>query len=388
MDESRLKKILDASPDMYLIIDGNGILVDFKPSRNFEPALPPAKFLGKPMGDVLPGDLAEASLLKTREVLKTGKESLLEYNLPADGVPQYYEARFTLFDENQVLAIIRDVTDRKSSMQTVQALMNASEDISLLLDRQGYIMSINQRAADISGKKPEDMEGTLYWDHLPPEKARARKERLELILQTGERTRFVEMSDGRIFEAFCNPVLDPAGEVHYMAIFVRDITDQVKADQDLIESEARHRRLFDENPVPMYIYDTKTLMLMDANTAMIDSYGYTTDELTSMTIGDIRPPEDVSRVMENVTDLRSKQVYLGIWRHTKKDGSVIDVEVTSGDFPFLDRPARLVLCIDVTEKIRIQRSLVESEEQYRDLFDNNPLPLFITDQETLEILNV
>ena len=274
MDESILKKILDASPDMYLIIDGNGILVDFKPSRNFEPALPEAEFPSKSVGEVLPDELAEAGLVMVREVLKTGREGLLEYSLPADGIPHYYEARFTLLDDDHVLAIIRDVTD------------------------------------------------------------------------------------------------------------------QVEAEQELVESEARHRRLFEENPVSMYIYDTSTLMIMDANTAMIDSYGFTMDELTSMTISDIRPPEDVSKVMENVADLRSKQVYLGVWRHTRKDGTVIDVEVTSTDFPYRTRPARLVLCNDVTEKVRIRKALEVREEQYRHLFEQNPLPMIIFDPETMKFLNV
>jgi PAS domain S-box-containing protein len=388
MDESRLQKILDASPDMYLIIDRKGILVDFKPSRNFEPVLPPNEFLGKPMEDVLPGELVEAALTRVRDVLKTGRESLLEYSLPADGVPHYYEARFTLFDEKHVLAIIRDATDRKRSMQASQALINASEDLFLLLDRQGYIMSINQSTAGFYGKTPQQMEGTLYWDYVSPETANIRKERLEGIFRSGEPTQFIDLSGERIFEVTCNPVHEPAGAVLYVAYFIKEITDQVEADQGLIESEARHRRLFDENPVPMYIYDTETLMIMDANAAMIDSYGYARDELTTMAISDIRPMEDVSRVLENVTDLRSKQVYLGIWRHTKKDGSVIDVEITSGDFPFQSRPARLVLCNDVTEKVRIQKAMEESAQQYRHLFEHNPLPMIIFDPETMKFLNV
>ncbi|MCJ7501293.1 PAS domain S-box protein, partial [bacterium] len=388
MDESRIKKILDASPDMYLIIDGDGILIDFKPFRFFAQALPPEEFPGKSIGDVLPEDLAEVALTKAREVLKTGEEGLLEYSLPVNGVPRFYEARFTPFDENQVLVMIRDVTDRRSSMQSAQALMNASEDLFLLLDRQGYIMSINQSAADYYKKTPEQMEGSLYWDHISPERARVRKERLEKVFQSGELTRMVDLSGDRIYEVSCNPVPGLSGDRRYVAYFVKDITNQVKDEQELVESEARHRRLFENNPVPMYIYDTSTLMILDANAAMVDSYGFTLEELTSMTITDIHPLEDASKVMENVTDLKSKQVYLGVWRHTKKDGSLIDVEITSGDFPYENKPARLVLCNDVTEKIRIQKALEESEEQYRDLFDYNPLPLFITDQETLEILNV
>jgi PAS domain S-box-containing protein len=388
MDESRMKKVLDASPDMYLIIDGDGILIDFKPSRFFDQALPPGEFLGKTLGEVLPGKLAEIGLLRTREVLETGKECLLEYSLLIDGTPNYYEARFTLFDEKQVLVIIRDVSDQKRSMQAAQALMDASEDIFLLLDRQGYIMSLNQSAANFYEKTPEQMEGTLYWDHISPEKARIRKQRLEEIFLSGELTKFVDMSGERIFEVSCNPVPELSGDLRYVAYFIKDITDQVKAEQELIETDARHRSLFEENPVPMYIYDTKSLMITDANTAMIDNYGYTRDELISMTIGDIRPSEDVSKVMENVTDLRSKKVYLGLWRHIKKDGSVIDVEITSGDFPYENRPARLVLCNDVTEKVQIQRALEDRESQYRHLFEQNPLPMMIIDPVSMKLLNV
>jgi PAS domain-containing protein len=132
------------------------------------------------------------------------------------------------------------------------------------------------------------MERTLYWDHLTPETARIRKERLEGILESGERARFVDLSGERIFEVSGNPVREPDGIIRHVAYIVRDITDRVKADQDLIESEARQRRLFEESPLPMYIYDTDTLMIIDANAAMMESYGYTRDELTSMTIGDKR----------------------------------------------------------------------------------------------------
>jgi PAS domain S-box-containing protein len=388
MDETRLKKILDASPDTYLIVDGKGFLVDFKPSRNFISTLPSAESQDLLVEEVLPVDLAETVLLRVREVLEAGKEGLTECSILIDGVPYYYEARFTFFDENQVLVILRDMTDRKDSIQSAQALMNASMELSMLLDRQGYIVSINEKAADIYSKTPEQMEGTLYWDHLSQEKVHLRRERMEKILETGEAASFVDLSDGKVFEASCNPVKEASGEIRYVAFFIRDITDKVEAEQELIESEARYRRLFNENPVPMYIYDTSNFMILDVNTSLIDSYGYTMDELTAMSISDIRPPEDVSKVMENVTDLRSRQVHLGLWRHTKKNGSVIDVEITSGDFPFHSRPARLVLCNDVTEKIRIQKALEESEKQYRHLFEQNPLPMMIIGPETMEILNV
>ena len=109
MDETRLKKILDASPDTYLIVDGKGFLVDFKPSGNFISALPSAKSHDLLVEEVLPVELAETVLLRVREVLEAGKEGLTECSILVDGVSYYYEARFTFFDENQVLVILSPV---------------------------------------------------------------------------------------------------------------------------------------------------------------------------------------------------------------------------------------------------------------------------------------
>lgn len=388
MDKSRLTKILDASPDTYLVIDENGVLVDFKPGQHFKPVLLSDGKPGKPIIEVLPGPLAEPGLLRVKEVLETGEEKVIDFNLPVDGSPRHYEARFTPFDDNQVLAIIRDMTEWACSIQTIQVLLDASKDLTLLLDRQGHIISINKKAADIFGKTIEQMEGTLFWDHQVQERVPLPRERMEGVFQTGEPAELVHLSDEKILEAFLYPVFETPGEVRYVAYFVRDISRQVEAEQKLIESGARHRLLFEDNPVPMYIYDTKTLGIIDANKAFIDSYGYSLEELISMTISDIRPPEDVSRVMENLSDLRSRQVHLGVWRHTKKDGTIIDVEITSGDFPLENRPARLVICSDVTEKVRLWKALRESEEKFRKAFFTSPDPMIISRIEDGVLLEI
>jgi len=275
-----------------------------------------------------------------------------------------------------------------NNIEAAQALINASMDQCMLVDHEGFIQSINKKAADFFGKTPEEMIGTICWDHFPPENVGVRRERVESVLRSGQPAMFIDLVDDSVFEVYCNPVPEVPGEVRYVAYFTRDITEQVKSEQELIASEARHRRLFNENPVPMYIYDTETLKILDANSSLISNYGYTLEELITMTIGDIRPAEDVSKVMENVTDLRLKQVHLGLWRHSKKDGSVIDVEITSGDFPYESKPARLVLCNDVTERLRILKALEERGEEYRHLFEQNPLPMMIIDPANMEIINV
>src|SRR6266481_5638234 len=123
-----------------------------------------------------------------------------------------------------------------------------------------------------------------------------------------------------------------------------------QAEEALVASNTNYRLLFENNPRPMWVYDTETLAFLAVNDAAIDKYGYTRDEFLRMTIKDLRPPEDLSSLFENLSKVQQTLEYAGIWRHRKKDGRIIDVEITSHQLPFAGRPARLVLAHDVTEK--------------------------------------
>src|SRR5213080_1414942 len=90
-------------------------------------------------------------------------------------------------------------------------------------------------------------------------------------------------------------------------------------------SEDPYRVLFDEHPVPMWVYDPVTLRFLSVNEAAVAHYGYSHDEFLSLSITDIRPEEDVERL---VTEIRAGGAD-GSWRHRKKDGTVFDVEVIS-----------------------------------------------------------
>ena len=92
MNESIFKKILDTSPDTHLIIDRNGNLVDLKLSADLEPALQPPESPGKSLERIFPGELTGEIMNITGQVLETGREGLLEYSLPSDEMPHYYEA--------------------------------------------------------------------------------------------------------------------------------------------------------------------------------------------------------------------------------------------------------------------------------------------------------
>jgi PAS domain S-box-containing protein len=125
-------------------------------------------------------------------------------------------------------------------------------------------------------------------------------------------------------------------------------------------SEGRYRLLFERNPMPIFVYDAETLVHLAVNEVALSHYGYSREELLVMTAADLSPGEDVARQQALFKTEKNKPVSFHICRHKKKDGSVIDVEVTTHLIEYLGQPARLVLAMDVT-----QRNLARLELEHR-----------------------
>lgn len=122
-------------------------------------------------------------------------------------------------------------------------------------------------------------------------------------------------------------------------------------------SRDESRVLFDANPVPMWIFDRETLAFLAANDAAVAHYGYSREEFLSMTLRDLHPKEALPALDEMVARLPAGYVETGAWRHRKRDGTLIEVEVTSRPLTFRGRPARMVLANDVTRRRRAERVL-------------------------------
>ncbi len=129
------------------------------------------------------------------------------------------------------------------------------------------------------------------------------------------------------------------------------------AEAALKESERHYRMLFDANPNPMWVYDVETLGFLAVNEAAILHYGYSREEFMALTLRDIRPEEELSRLEANIFGHHERVQRSGTWKHRKKDGTIISVEITSHALDFSGRPARLVLAHDVTLRLDLEERL-------------------------------
>ncbi|HVT97494.1 MAG TPA: sensor domain-containing diguanylate cyclase [Acidobacteriaceae bacterium] len=137
-----------------------------------------------------------------------------------------------------------------------------------------------------------------------------------------------------------------------------------------------YRMLFERNPIPMWVFDRKTLRFLAVNTAAIRQYGYSETEFLRMTILEIRPEETVPAVVEDMALRQRGLQKKGAWKHRRKDGSLLDAEIVCYDLVFEGAEAMLVAAYDVTDRQRAQEQARIAEEKFRAIFDNAVVGIF------------
>lgn len=148
-------------------------------------------------------------------------------------------------------------------------------------------------------------------------------------------------------------------EIGTLARSFNAMAAQVHASRAELQKEAAHYKLlFQKNPMPMWILSLPDLSILDVNTSAIHHYGYTREEFLQLNSRDMRPPEDEELFLKGVRLALKSPEHRGTWRHKKKDGTIITVDVIANDTVYNGQPARLVLANDITEKLKAEAALI------------------------------
>lgn len=166
------------------------------------------------------------------------------------------------------------------------------------------------------------------------------------------------------------------------------LIERAKLGEALRDSQERYRLLFECTPQPIWVYDEETLYFLAVNQSAMRTYGYSREEFLALTIKDIRPIEDVPALLIKMAAGIDGPILTSPWRHKKKDGSLIYVEITSHPLLFGGRKARLAIATDVTdrklldeEQKRMHASIQQSAIEWRQTFNAMDFPVLIVDLE-------
>jgi PAS domain S-box-containing protein len=308
-------------------------------------------------------------------VLRTGEELYVESSVSLlpdwSGAPAGW------------LAVMRDVTERKrfeqqlrESEERYRALVESSPD-AIFVSQAGSVVYVNPATVALLGASgPGELLGRQALDFVHPDfrnRAAARMQEVEEQEFTipSREARLIRLDEQEVpVESVLSPIsINGRAAVQVIA---KDITERKTFEQELRRSEQLYRMMFESNPHPMWIYDTDTLRFLYVNDAAVNWYGYSREEFLSMTFRDIRPAEDPNVLVDNVLKMAAGLYDSGFWRHRKKDGTIIHVEIISHNMKVDGRDARVVLANDVTARKKAEASLRESQQAYRTLAENLP----------------
>jgi PAS domain S-box-containing protein len=135
-----------------------------------------------------------------------------------------------------------------------------------------------------------------------------------------------------------------------------------QAESALRESEAEYCLLFEENPQPMWIFDLRSLRLLTGNKAALGQYGFAAGEFKALTARDLLSPPAVARFLQDAVKPCSGVQPRGLWQHRRKDGSLVEVEITALDLRYGGAPARLILARDISPRRQRERELCEAQK--------------------------
>jgi diguanylate cyclase (GGDEF)-like protein/PAS domain S-box-containing protein len=142
--------------------------------------------------------------------------------------------------------------------------------------------------------------------------------------------------------------------------------------------------LFRAHPIPMWVYDLETLAFLAVNTAAVLHYGFSEAEFLTLTIADLRPPEELPKLYANLkTAPRDTLEKSGTWCHRKRDGTLIDVEISSHPIIYHGRICKFVLAHDVTDRVQAQRKIGRLNRVYALLSGINSAIVRIRDRDAL-----
>jgi len=135
----------------------------------------------------------------------------------------------------------------------------------------------------------------------------------------------------------------------------------------LHQSEANSLFLFAHNPLPMWVFETETLQILQVNDAALDHYGYERMDFLHMSASDLHPAEEVPRLVAAFQSAAATVQHAGEWRHRRKDGSIIDVAMFPHAIEYSGHPATLIVALDVTERKRTE----EERQKFFTLVENS-----------------
>lgn len=381
----------DATSDAILLLNRDQRILRSNRAMQTLFRLSADEMAGKYCWEVVHGADGPLPNCPTCRMLKTLRRETLELNREGRWLDVTVDP--VLNSDGVLLAaihVIRDVTERKQAEEAIRlaekrykSLIENAPDGIVLIDADGRFKYISKSAQNIFGYKSEEILHTDPADLAHPQDLQTLISLFNYLLGNPSQVSTLQYrfrhKDGSwrwLESTFSNLLAEPSVEA--LVVNFRDITEQRQAIQSMQESEEKYRQLFNLGADAVFLIDNEVGQIKDANHIASALYGYSHEELLKLCNVDLsaQPSETRGAVQTGLTKIP-------IRFHRKKDGTIFPVEIAASHITYMGRPAHIAFIRDISERLKAEQALIESEEKFRSLVEQSPDGIIIVDESGL-----
>jgi len=250
----------------------------------------------------------------------------------------------------------------QKSEETAKAILNATDDLELLIDTNGKIITLNKAFAERFSKSVNDFMGLCIYNLMPPDIAEIYRLQVEKAINSGESIRFESEIQRIYLDNSVYPIINAKGEVETLAVYIRDITERKLAEKALRESEEKYRLVVENAREVIAVFqDMETKYI---NSRITDAIGYSRDEVISKSFMDFVHPDDREMVLKNNAKALMGDEFPSMYpfRIIDKFGNIRWAEVSASKITWEGKPAILAILDDITEKRGMEAEVLRMQK--------------------------
>jgi len=353
-DEAVLRALLSSIPDMMLRVRSDGELLEYMPGGGITPLLPPEEFLGRKLEEVMPPDLGRRAMQDMVRAVATKETQAYEYSLPEEDGVHHYEYRIIPYSDDQVLAMVRDISERKRLEEELRGLNEELEQ--RVAERTEELLEANQNLAEaqrishLGNWKWDAATDTVHWSRalygilgLDPTQQKPSRETFLQCVHPEDSPAIVRsvaelvsnrepfsvdhrivLPDGtvRFVHSMGRSEYGPNGEPTYLYGTCQDITERKRTEDELrvkdsaIASAISGIAITDIGGKLIYVND-----------ACVEMWGYdSADEIVGRSLPEFWEGDGVYRTVQ---ELHEKGAYIGEDTGKRRDGSLFHVQLSA-----------------------------------------------------------
>lgn len=274
-------------------------------------------------------------------------------------------------DNRRIFGFFQDISSLKNVEKELFKIFNLSTDLICVIKDDGKFEKLNPAWEKTLGYTNDEIKKMGLVSLLHPDDLNPTLEIVRKSKNVFENITFInrcKCKNGSYKTLEWNAAPPANGMLYANA---RDVTERNQKERSLKESEDKYRNLFLNNPLPMWMVSVPSYNIIDVNNAAIVHYGYSREEFLRMNSRDLRPQEERERFEKQVAraENRAGTQQMGEWKHRKKNGDIIIVEISSHVLQLGPEQVRLVLANDITSRKKTEEKLIAAEEIYRIVFE-------------------